>query len=84
MNAHSKRFIRTVRAVCTDRLLARNEQHLRHVLAEYTSHYDTGRPHRALQLRAPSDDTNVIPFPTQRIQRHDVPGGLINDYQGTA
>src|SRR5882757_4101394 len=33
------------------------------VLAEYVEHYNTGRPHRALQLRAPGDDPNVIPSP---------------------
>ncbi|WP_246144873.1 integrase core domain-containing protein [Actinacidiphila oryziradicis] len=84
MNAHIERFIRTARAECTDRLLIYNEQHLRHVLAEYAQHYNSGRPHRALQLRAPADDPDVIPFPAQRIQRHDVLGGLIHEYRNTA
>ncbi|MFG2905287.1 integrase core domain-containing protein [Kitasatospora sp. NPDC048286] len=84
MNAHAERFIRTVRAECTDRLLIYNEQHLRHVLAEYACHYNSGRPHRALQLRAPADDSDVIPFPTQRIQCHDVLGGLIHEYRNIA
>jgi putative transposase len=81
MNAHAERVIRTIRAECTDRLLIYNEQHLRHVLAEYAEHYSTGRPHRALQLRAPSDDPNVTPFPAQRIQRHNVLNGLIHEYR---
>lgn len=38
MNAHAERFIRTTRAECTDRLLIYNEQHLRHVLAQYADH----------------------------------------------
>ncbi|MFC4036207.1 integrase core domain-containing protein [Streptomyces polygonati] len=80
MNAHAERGIRTIRAECTDRLLIYNEHHLRHVLAEYAERYNAGRPHRALQLCAPSDDLNVIPFPAQRIQRHDVLGGLIHEY----
>ncbi|MFC4034706.1 integrase core domain-containing protein [Streptomyces polygonati] len=80
MNAHAERGIRTIRAESTDRLLIYNEHHLRHVLAEYAEHHNAGRPHRALQLRAPSDDPNVIPFPAQRIQRHDVLGGLIHEY----
>lgn len=84
MNAHAERLIRTVRAECTDRLLIYGEQHLRHVLAEYTRHYNAGRPHRALQLRAPADDPDVIPFPAQRIQRHDILGGLIHEYRNTA
>lgn len=51
-----------------------------HVLAEYAEHYNTSRPHRALQLRAPSDDPNIIPFPAQRIQRHNILNGLIHEY----
>jgi putative transposase len=81
MNAHAERAIRTIRAECIDRLLIYNEQHLRHVLAEYAEHYNTGRPHRALQLRAPSDDPNVIPFPAHRIHRHNILNGLIHEYR---
>ncbi|MGW1797535.1 integrase core domain-containing protein [Streptomyces sp. NPDC001984] len=84
MNAHTERFIRTARAECTDRLLIYNEQHLRHVLAQYAQHYNSCRPHRALQLRAPDDDAEVIPFPAQRIRRHNVLGGLIHEYRDAA
>ena len=84
MNAHAERFIRSVRAECIDRILIYNEQHARRVLAEYAEHHNTGRPHRALQLRAPADDPNVIPFPAQRVQRHDVLGGLIHQYSDAA
>ncbi|MGW0828662.1 integrase core domain-containing protein [Streptomyces sp. NPDC002845] len=84
MNAHVERFIRSVRAECTDRMLIYNEQHARSVLAEYAEHYNSGRPHRALHLRAPADDQDVIPFPAQHIQRHDVLSGLIHEYRDTA
>ncbi|WP_246144693.1 integrase core domain-containing protein [Actinacidiphila oryziradicis] len=84
MNAHAERFVRTARAECTDQMLIYNEQHLRHVLAEYTQHYDCGRAHRALQLRAPADDPDVIPFPAQRIHRHDIFSGLIHEYHNAA
>jgi putative transposase len=84
MNAHAERFIRTARVECTDRLLIYNERHLRQVLAEYAHHYNAGRPHRALHLRAPADNPAVIPFPAQRIQQHDVLGGLIHEYRDTA
>ncbi|TJZ95159.1 integrase core domain-containing protein [Actinacidiphila oryziradicis] len=84
MNAHAERFIRTARAECTDQMLIYNEQHLRHVLAEYTQHYNCGRAHRALQLRAPADDPDPIPFPAQRIHRHDILSGLIHEYHNAA
>ena len=84
MNAHAERFIRTARAECTDRMLIYNEQHARRVLAQYAEHYNTGRPHRALHLRSPADDPDVIPFPAQRIHRHNVLSGLIHEYRNTA
>jgi putative transposase len=84
MNAHAERFIRSVRVECTDRLLIYDERHTRQVLAQYAEHYNSGRPHRALQLRAPADEPDVIPFPAQRIQRHDVLGGLIHEYHNAA
>ncbi|MET8810092.1 hypothetical protein [Streptomyces sp. NPDC004546] len=65
-------------------MLIYNEQHARHVLAQYATHHNTGRPHRALDLRAPADALDVIPFPAQRIQRHGILGGLIHQYRDTA
>jgi transposase InsO family protein len=46
MNAYAERFVRTVRAECTDRMLIAGEQHLREILADYTGHYNTGRSHQ--------------------------------------
>jgi transposase InsO family protein len=88
MNAHAERFIHSVRAECTDRLLIAGERHLRTVLAEYVEHYNFGRSHQGhnMSLRAPDDDANVIPFPapTDRIRRRTILGGLINQYQAAA
>jgi putative transposase len=81
MNAHAERVVRTIRAECTDRMLITGQRHLQGVLAEYIEHYNTGRAHRALDLRAPTDDPGVIPFPAHRIRRTPVLGGLINEYE---
>ena len=88
MNAHAERFVRTARAECTDRMLIAGEQHLRAILSEYISHYNTGRSHqgKGMLLRAPDDSPDVIAFPgpPARIQRRARLAGLINEYQQTA
>jgi putative transposase len=55
-NCYAERFIGTVRRELTDRLLIIGERHLRTVLAQYVTHYNARRPHRALQLRPPRPD----------------------------
>jgi putative transposase len=84
MNAYAERVVRTIRAECTDRMLIIGRRHLQRVLAEYIEHYNTGRAHRALSLRAPADDPTVTPFPAHQIKRTPVLGGLINEYEAIA
>jgi putative transposase len=85
MNAFAERFVRTVRAECTDRMLITGDRHLRVVLDQFVAHYNTGRSHQGhgMVLRAPNDDPNVIPFPApvDRIRRRTVLGGLIHEYE---
>jgi putative transposase len=88
MNAYAERFVRTVRAECTDRMLIAGEHHLRAILSEYTGHYNTGRSHQGdgMGLRAPDDDPDVtvFPVPPAQIQRRARLAGLINEYQQAA
>jgi putative transposase len=88
MNAFAERFVRTVRAECTDRMLIAGPRHLHHVLDEFIKHYNTGRSHQGsgLALRTPNDDPNVIPFPTpaEQIQRRTILAELISEYQQAA
>ncbi|MCQ4045631.1 integrase core domain-containing protein [Streptantibioticus rubrisoli] len=83
-NAFAERWIRTLRAECTNRLLITGERHLRTVLAKYTDHYNTSRAHRSLQLRAPNDEPNVIALPAAAVQRRQVLGGLLNEYHAAS
>jgi putative transposase len=83
-NAHAERWVRSVRAECTDRMLIFGERHLCAVLAQYTEHYNIGRPHRSLDLRAPCEDPQVVLLPRGPVQRRQVLGGLINEYRRAA
>jgi transposase InsO family protein len=86
MNAFAERWVKTVRAECIDRMLIAGDRHLRVVLEHYAEHYNAGRSHQGygLNLRAPLDDPNVIPFPAHRITRTKILGGLINEYDAAA
>jgi hypothetical protein len=76
-NCFAERFVLTVRTEVTDRMLIFGERHLRSVLAAYAAHYNTQRPHRALQLRPPRPE-GLVPEPDYgRIRRRPILGGLI-------
>jgi putative transposase len=66
------------------RMLLFGERHLRRVLAAYAAHYNTRRPHRALQLRPPRPHSPVSEPVLGRIRRRPVLGGLINEYEPAA
>ncbi|MGH3404564.1 MAG: integrase core domain-containing protein [Streptosporangiaceae bacterium] len=48
-NAIAERWISSARRECLDRMLITGERHLRLVLDEYIDHYNSHRPHQALQ-----------------------------------
>jgi putative transposase len=83
-NCFAERFVLTVRTEVTDQMLIVGERHLRRVLAAYAAHYNTQRPHRALQLRPPHPEPPVRGPVYGRIRRRPVLGGLINQYEPTA
>ncbi len=77
-NAYAERWVRTVRAEVTDRMLIAGPRHLRAVLDEYAAHYNHHRPHRARNLRPPDcGDITMAPvtdLATVRIRRRNVLG----------
>jgi hypothetical protein len=83
-NCFAERFVGTIRAELTDRLLIVSQRHLRAVLAEYVGHYNGRRPHRACDLRPPEPTHPVADLTHQRIKRRPILGGLINEYERVA
>jgi hypothetical protein len=69
-NAYAGRFVRTVRAECTDRMLIAGEKHLSVILSEYIGHNNTGHSHQGngMELRAPDDAPDVIAFPVPAVR----------------
>ncbi|GAA3683421.1 hypothetical protein GCM10022224_055000 [Nonomuraea antimicrobica] len=82
-NCYAERWVRTVRAECTDRMLIYDERHLRSVLNEYAEHYNNHRPHQSRQQRTPDQDEHVVPL-EGRIQRRKVLSGAVNEYHRVA
>jgi transposase InsO family protein len=86
--AHAERWVGTLRRECLNRLLIFGRRQLDGVLASYTLHYNTHRPHRALAQRPPAgevprerdDEGLATVIPPDRIRRRDRVGGLIHEY----
>jgi putative transposase len=83
-NAYAERWVGTVLRECLDWILIFGRCHLETVLTSYLAHYNTHRPHRALELRSPnSQPPPPCPTPSKpgsRIHRRDRLGGVIHEY----
>lgn len=61
MNAICERMIGTLRRELFDRTLIHGETHLRLVLDEYLTHYNSARPHRTLRQLSSHQAETVPP-----------------------
>jgi len=88
-NAVCEGLIGILRGELLDRTLIIKEAHLRTVLAENATHYNTARPHQGIGQRVPDHDpdqqvASVIDLDTTRIRRRPALGGLTSEYQVAA
>jgi len=84
-NAICERVIGSIRREVLDHTLILNQHHLRTVLTEYATHYNTARPHQGIAQHVPDDDPDhptatIIDLDTARIQRRPVLGGITSEY----
>jgi transposase InsO family protein len=83
-NAYAERWVRTLRAECLDRIFILGRRHLERVLCIYRRHYNEHRPHRALDLFPPNGRDPTPLNAHHRLQRRDLLGGLIHEYEAAA
>jgi putative transposase len=82
-NAIMERWFGSLRRECLDRLLIVGRRHVVRVLHDYVEHYNTHRPHRSLDQRAPTRDvpcrSRVVDL--SAVRRRDRLGGLLHEYE---
>ena len=84
-NPIGERWIGTVRRELLDRMLIISRRHLTAVLAEYVTHFNDHRPHRALNQAAPLSSLSPPASPSQLwLRRRDLLNGLIHEYAQVA
>lgn len=83
-NAYAERWVSTIRRECFDRMLIFSERQLVRVLSEYEDHYNTHRPHRALEQLSPVPDVDIGGHKDGSVERTEILGGLINEYRHAA
>ncbi len=84
-NAFAERWVGTVRRELLDRMLILGQRQLETLLAEYVTHYNEHRPHRALGQASPLRAVlPAAPTADMRVVQVDRVGGLIHEYAQVA
>ncbi len=84
-NAFAERWIGTLRRELLDRTLVWNQRQLQRLVVDYIDHYNTHRPHRALDQMPPTGGQAPNPPHQQiRLVKSTRCNGLINEHQQAA
>jgi transposase InsO family protein len=81
-NAHAKRFVRSIRAECLDRLILFGERRLLRALDEFTAHYHGERNHQGLGNELITPETR--PLQGTHVRCRERLGGLLRYYHRAA
>jgi transposase InsO family protein len=77
LNAHSERFVRTIKESCLERMILFGEGSVRKAVAEFLTHYHAERNHQGLENRLISPDP-IHALEKGEINRRARLGGLLN------
>ena len=77
-NSYAERWIRSVREECLDKLLIINQAHLRRLMREYITFFNTARPHQGLEQQIPVP--KIGHEHAGSVRSRAVLGGIIHDY----
>jgi putative transposase len=79
LNAYAKRFVRSIKESCLERLILFGESSLRRAVHEFLTHYHRERNHQGLGNQLIMPDTHLATFggPVRRRERL---GGMLNYY----
>ena len=80
LNSYAERWIRSVRGECLSRVIPLGERHLRHLLAEYVTHFHQGRNHQGLGNRLIEPLAANANTDLGIVRRRERVGGVLNYY----
>lgn len=75
-NAICERLIGTMRRECLDWVIPLSQAHLRSILREWATHYNSGRPHSALGPGVPDPPPEILRVP-KSASRHRWASGML-------
>jgi transposase InsO family protein len=79
LNAYAERFVRSIKSECLAQIIPLGEDHLRHVVKEYTEHYHAERNHQGLDNRL-IEKPKVVVDMNSAVVRNERLGGVLNYY----